>query len=116
MSRKVDEDIFDRAINLAKKSPLVHKHGAIIVRNNQIIAEGINHFAPFLMHMFSVHAEVHALSKLKSKSKKFMEECTMIVVRLAPESSDTPCKLSKPCASCAEAIKKSGIRKVFYSI
>lgn len=116
MSKKWDEDIFERAVTLAKKSNLVQKHAAIIVKNNEIIAEGVNHYAPFLMHMHSVHAEVDALCKVKNKSKKFLEECTMVVVRIGSPNNGFPFKMSKPCKSCSDAILKSGIRKVFYSV
>jgi len=113
---KFDEDIFVKLTNIAKKSAMTHKHGAIIVRNNEIIAEGINHMAPFLMHKYSVHAEVDALYKLRNKSKKFLEDCTMLVVRIGPSSKNYEFKMSKPCKNCSEAIIKSGIKRVFYSI
>ena len=112
---KFGEDIFDRVTCLAKKSAMTHKHGAIIVRNNEIIAEGINHMAPFLMHSYSIHAEIAALSKVRGKNKKFMEECTLLVVRIGPPSKDFAFKMSKPCENCEMAIRKSGIKKIFYS-
>ncbi len=115
MSRKFDEDFFVRVSTLAKKSTMTHKHGAIIVRNNEIISEGVNHMAPFLMHKHSVHAEIDALCKIRGKNKKFMEECTMLVVRIGPPSKDFAFKMSKPCKNCSDAILKSGIRRVFYS-
>ncbi len=113
---KFGEDIFERVTVLAKKSAMTHKHGAIIVRNNEIIAEGINHMAPFLMHNYSVHAEIDALCKIKGRNKKYMEECTLLVVRIGPQSKDYAFKMSKPCKNCEAAILKCGIKRVFYSV
>lgn len=115
MAIKFDDDIFERVTNIARKSCMTHKHGAIIVRNNEIVAEGINHMAPYLMHKYSVHAEVDALYKLRNKNKKFLEECTMLVVRVGPISKNFEFKMSMPCKNCSDAILRSGIKRVFYS-
>jgi deoxycytidylate deaminase len=112
---KFGDDLLERVTCLAKKSGMTHKHGAIIIKNNEIVAEGINHMSPFFVHNYSIHAEIDALFKLKGKHKKFLEECTLLVVRIGPPSSDYAFKLSKPCKTCESAILKSGIKRVYYS-
>ena len=39
----------------------------------------------------------------------------MYVIRIGKESMDYPTKLSKPCKNCYNYIKKSGIKKVYFS-
>lgn len=113
--RTRQDDIFDRVIALAKKSQMTQKHGAIIVKDGKIIAEGYNYVTSFMSHSFSMHAEVDCLMKVKSKSKKFLEDCTLIVVRVGVASKGFPTKMSKPCMNCKAEIEKFGIKKVFYS-
>lgn len=106
---------FDKAMTVAKNSPcIMHRHGAVIVKDNEIVSEGFNHKNWHLYHKLSVHAEVDALSKMK-RNKKLMSQCDMYVVRIGGESMGCPLKYSKPCPDCMKAIIKSGIRRVYYS-
>lgn len=113
----VGVDVFERAMTVASKSTMMHKHGAVIVKNGEIISEGYNHLTNFMCHQWSVHSEVAALLNLKKqhRHKKFLEDATMLVVRIGPPSNRDSCKNSKPCDRCREAIAKAGIKKVFYS-
>lgn len=111
-------DVFERAVVLAKKSTMTQRHGAVIVKNGEIVGEGFNHITTYMSHSYSCHAEVAALLSLKKehKSKKFLNDATMIVVRIS-NNHCTPnhLKLSKPCENCTKEIIKSGISKVFFS-
>jgi pyrimidine deaminase RibD-like protein len=93
---------------LAAKSPLTHKHGCIVVKDRKIISTGFNDVT-FEKSGNSVHAEVSALRKVKHLVD---HTCTMYVVRNGPLSH----KYSKPCATCADMIRKYKIRTVFYSV
>ena len=115
MSNNVDADVFERAMQLAKTSTMTQKHAAIIVYQGKIVAEGTNHIEEYMSHCYSIHAEVDALFKLKHKGRKFLEDCTMICVRVGSKHLEYPIKLSKPCPSCEKAIKQSGLKKIFYS-
>jgi len=104
-----------RAAANALKSPLKqHRHGCVIVKDDEIISEGYNHNFVHLYHKHSIHAEVDALSKTKH-NRKFLSQCDMYVVRIGTASMGYPLKLSKPCCDCTKAIQKSGLRRVFYS-
>lgn len=109
----------NRAMNVAQRSTChQHKHGCVIVKNNEIIAEGFNHTNTHLYHKFSIHAEVDALSKLPH-NKKYLSDCEMYVVRINSKftnSSKNWLKFSRPCEGCSKAIHKSGLKKVYYSI
>lgn len=105
----------ERASQLAQKSPCkTHRHGCVIVKDNEIVAEGYNHHCTYLHHQFSIHAEVHALSKLKY-NRKIIPQCDMYVVRIGTDNMGNPLKFSRPCSDCTKAIEKSGIRKIYYS-
>ena len=105
-----------RAMNLAHKSTCENQHhGCVIVRDDEIIAEGFNYKKEFFNHRFSIHAEVAALSKLSKKNKKFLSTCDLYVVRIGTDNMGNPLKYSKPCPECMKAILKAGIRKVYYS-
>ena len=105
----------NRALNLARKSSCFsHRHGCVIVKGDEIVAEGYNHTDVHLYHKFSIHAEVDAISKLK-KNRKYISQCDLYVVRIGRDSMGNPLKYSKPCPDCIKAIQKSGIRRVYYS-
>lgn len=99
------------AAEVAMNSLMNHKHGAIIVHKKNIIAVGHNyHYANH-----SIHAEVAAISRLKSRDKAILSECELYVARIGPDKYDNPLKYSKPCNSCQNYIAKKSIKKTFYS-
>lgn len=108
----------NKAINMAKKSTMEHKHGAVIVHNNEIIATGFNYRQYYMCHGFSIHAEVDALTKIKGR-KNILAEAELYVARIGKYNPAAPgdfvVKYSKPCHECTKAITKHGIRKVYYS-
>lgn len=114
---KFDMAVFDRATQLANKSTMVQRHGAIIIKNGEIIGEGYNYHTNIFCHQWSVHSEVAALMSLKKQHKtpKALQDAVMVVVRIGPPSKAGELKNSKPCDRCREAIEKAGIKKVFYS-
>lgn len=106
---------FRKAMTVAQNSTcFMHRHGAIIVKEGEILSEGFNHKRVHLYHKSSVHAEVDALSKMKH-NKKLLSQCDMYVVRIGKDSMGQPLKYSKPCPDCTKAILKSGVRRVYYS-
>ena len=112
MSNDIELNVFDKAMQLAKKSTMMQKHGAVILdKNGDIIGQGFNHFASFMSHSWSCHAEIVALLSIKNK-KVTLVDATLVVVRIGPESNP---KLSKPCENCRKEINKFGIKRVFYS-
>lgn len=106
------DDVFDQCMALAMKSSMLHKHGAIIYRNGEIIGQGYNHITTYMCHNFSCHAEVAAINSVKKKDKIKLKESTLVVMRVG---NDGNVKLSKPCEDCSTCIKKHGIKRVFYS-
>lgn len=110
-----------KAAAVAQKSCMQFRHGCVIVYNDrEIVAEGYNHMKCTMENVFSVHAEVEAVNKLrkilKTKSKDFVNKCTLYVVRIGTDGMNNPLRMSAPCNHCAMAIKKIGIPTVCYSV
>ena len=101
----------DIAAKIASHSPMIQKHGAVIVYKNKIISTGYNYY----MAHFSIHAEIAAIHSIKGKNKKLLSECELYVVRIAPARFNNALKYSKPCCNCQHTIIKSNIKKAFYS-
>lgn len=99
------------AAEVANHSPMLHKHGAIIVYKNKIIGSGYNYY----MAHFSIHAEIAAIRAIKRKHKHLLSDCELYVVRIAPVRFNNALKYSKPCCNCQNTIIKSNIKKAFYS-
>lgn len=102
---------FERVNMLAEKSCMTHRHGCVIIKGSEIVGEGFNRRTDNLEHMFSLHSEVVAISSVKRRSKGYLNNAIMIVVRLGKDGFN----FSSPCEHCRKAIKKSGIKKIFYS-
>jgi len=108
--------LYSRAIIVAKKSDMEHRHACLIVKKREIIAEGFNKKSDMFEQIYSIHAEMDAISKLASRSKGYTNDCDMYVYRIGTDLCSNPTKLSKPCKRCEDAIRKVGIKRVYYSI
>lgn len=104
----------EKASEVALKSNMQQKHGAIVVYKNKILASGYNERCDYLNDNYSIHAEVAAISKL-FYNKKLLELCDIYVVRIAGEAFDNCLKNSKPCKSCTNFIKKYNLKNIYYS-
>jgi deoxycytidylate deaminase len=111
MSGSICVSILERGKKIAHKSTLTHKHSAIIIHKGNIVAEGINYGGTYISRWYAVHAEIDALHKIKHRSKKFREECSIVCVRVV--GNDT--KMSKPCINCENIIKQYGIKRIFFT-
>jgi len=103
-----------KAAEIALKSNMLQKHGAIIVYKNKVIASGYNQICDYMNSNYSIHAEVSAISKL-FYNKKILEFCDIYVVRIAPTSFNNCLKNSKPCKSCTNFINKYNLKNIYYS-
>src|SRR3990167_1124442 len=98
------DDIFwmQHAIQLAKTAEQNQEVpvGAVLVKNNQLIAEGFN--APISMHDPSAHAEMVALRHASAKMKNYRLPDTTLYVTL------------EPCVMCLGAIVHARVKRVVY--
>lgn len=110
-SNEKQQQFLDIAAKIALRSPMLQKHGAVIVYKNEIISRGFNYFQAD----YSIHAEVSAIKSVKGKYKNVLSECEIYVVRIGPNKFQNVLKYSKPCCNCQNAIIKHNLKKAFYS-
>lgn len=98
---KDDQYFLGKAIEIGNKKNPPYNFGAVIVKNNQIIAAEYNHVHE--LHDPSAHAEILALKKAAQTLKSHnLDECTMY-------GSHEPCLMCFSCAAWAD------IKRVVYA-
>lgn len=101
----------DAAKDLAKLSKARYKHGALVVRNGQIVSAGVNvskGTAEYHWPLASEHAEERAISQ----AGKDARGATLYVARVNRQGD---ARMSKPCERCTAVIRKSGIARVVHT-
>lgn len=108
--------LLEKASKLAENSTNKYRHGAIIVKNGNIVSMGINRsvnhpdLVQFPKTQASVHAEVAALIACR---KTNLVGATIYVARISKDGSQA---MSKPCINCQKALIARGVKKVYYTI
>ena len=113
------QSFLNLAMKVAEPSECNHRHGAVIVRGGSVLSVGMNKWRNEValinqLHAegrstnISVHAEVDALSRVADP-----RGATIYVARVNRNGAP---RLSKPCSSCARALKDAGISKIIYTI
>tara|TARA_B100001029_G_C14936851_1_gene380923 strand:- start:289 stop:621 length:333 start_codon:yes stop_codon:yes gene_type:complete len=109
----LSDKLIQQAINEAKKSNMLQKHGAIIIYRNKVVSRGHNHFIKYRRYKNgkykSIHAEIMAIRDLPSSY--IISKCKMIVVRFISGHM----RLSLPCKHCQKIIKKHKVLAVYHS-
>ena len=114
-------DPADEAVRMARRSDMLHRHGAVITRCGEIVARGFNKNVNHYHHVWSQHAEVDVICDLRrrfpveSRNRRWLRECRLYVVRVGPDALGNPLKNSLPCCNCTRAILDAQIPVVFYS-
>ncbi len=97
-----EKRIIDKLLYLSKKAYKNHEVpvSAIVVYHHTIIAAQYNKREK--KHLVTSHAEILAIQKTSKKLKRWnLSDCDLYVTL-------------KPCSMCAEVIKQSRIRNVYY--
>ena len=129
--KKYIEMAVEKAISEARKSPIMHKHGCVIVKikgdnkgaflsyghnvttyeisrsidkNNKINVTTRNIFN----NVCSIHAEMSVLYKI---NRSLIKDCLVVVVRINKHGKTVN---SKPCKDCQEVLKRWNIT-LYYS-
>jgi deoxycytidylate deaminase len=107
------QSFFRLAKKISLRSPSRYKLGALISKKNCIISVGWNnmnktHSKANSSHRY-LHAEIHALLGTDYEETK---GGTLYTYR---ETLNGDIAQSRPCSSCLEAIKLSGIKEICYS-
>lgn len=109
----------DNLKQIALTSEVNNKHAACIIVKNSIFINSVNEYNTIeinknVVFHATIHAEIGAIKKCINliKNKKLYGMIDLIVIRV---NETGELKNSKPCKNCVEAMKKIGIRRVFYS-
>jgi deoxycytidylate deaminase len=105
-------------MKVAESSDCSHRHGAVVVKSGRVLSVGTNRFRndPEFVEsdvidgrgtIFSVHAEVNALSRVKDA-----RGATIYVARVGGNGEP---RLSAPCSFCRIRIKDRGINTIVYT-
>ncbi|HVY22231.1 MAG TPA: tRNA adenosine(34) deaminase TadA [Steroidobacteraceae bacterium] len=99
---EIDLHFMSRALELAREASLAGEVpvGAVIVKDNQIIAEGWNR--PIATHDPTAHAEIIAMREAANALNNYrLLDCTLYVTL-------------EPCAMCAGAMVHARVRRLVY--
>lgn len=114
------------AITAAGMSTCKARHGAVLVKNGNVLAIGVNamkndpHIVTpegpnvlppdvSVMDMMSVHAEEAVL-------RANAEEAENSVIYIARVSAEGKPTMSKPCESCQKLLKKYGVKRAIWTV
>lgn len=104
----------DIATELAKLSSCKKKHGALVVRSNNVLSVGINKMRNNPAYMLdrpsgiSVHAEEQALKACRGDAGN----STIYVARVYSDGTAT---MSKPCKRCQKLMKAANVKNAVYT-
>lgn len=108
------------AVEIAKKSPMRSKFGAILVHRNKIVSRGYNTYKTkissknkedeYVSHKYTIHAEHMCIEKC---NKKFFRNSVMILVKIGSTNNENINFLNcESCEQCRRLINKQNIPKV----
>lgn len=108
------EQFFQLARKVAQKSPSRFKIGAVITsKKGKVLSIGWNNMRKTHPKCFTygnfLHAEIDALLGLDYKETK------KGIVYIFRETAHGELANSRPCETCYEAIRQSGIKKMYYT-
>ena len=112
---KREERCLDIARELAAKSQLHHKHGAIVVKSGRVLGRGFNKSRN---HPRMIEAGQHAMECgyhaeiVAMKDAGNVEGAVIFVARINKKGEDL---LSKPCSRCQEVLTKKKVKNVIYT-
>lgn len=113
---KRDEHFLDVALKAAENSEYRQKHGAVITKNGNILAIGINKarnhprvLGDFIKTNASFHAEMVAKSRVSDQN---LQGATIYVARVMNDGQPS---LSKPCPDCQRELDRVGVKRVVYT-
>lgn len=108
----MNDDFLELAITQALKSPMRHKHGAVLFKRKKVIGTGYNWpVAPpnSQKKRFSIHSERDACKGLRFDQ---IMNADMLVIRVV--GNDNLLRMSKPCTGCMKLLSRHKVRSVFW--
>jgi len=110
---KLNQDVRKALIKATKRSThRRHQTGCVIVgKKGEILSTGCSHASSLRMsELHSIHAEIHALGRGRYEN---LRGATAYICTMARKSGNLV--YSRPCLTCAIALRSTGIIDVVYS-
>ena len=111
MANKVIEKILPLAIQQASKSPMLHRHGAVIWKNKTVLGAGYNYSKTTSNkdgRKCSIHSEKDALAGLRQDQ---IHGSNMLAIRIRPDGTLSS---GAPCKGCTKLLTRKGVKKVYW--
>lgn len=114
LSRK-QRGLMDKAITAASLSTCKHRHGAVLEKNGNVLAVGVNVLKndPTKFHEWnrwlSVHAE-DAVTRVHQNGEA--EGGVVYVARLSADGNPV---MSRPCKACQRLMREIGVKKIVWT-
>ena len=108
---KLPRGVLELAISQATKSPMQHRHGAVIWKGKTIIGAGYNHHlsAPTPNNRkVSIHSEKDCLTGLRGDQVYGANVLAVRVTKAGQLSSGGPCK------GCQKLLGRKGVNKIYW--
>lgn len=109
------------AIEEAKKSTILQRHGCVIVSSGKVIGRGYNSERNYskdkiISNCASCHAEISAIRSVAKRTRyisliNLLKKAVIYIVRLSPNGD---VRSSGPCEHCLDLIKITGIKKIIF--
>ena len=109
---RMKTEFLDECLELSSLSNMMHKHGAVVILNGEVVGRGYNYWEKF-HNTISVHSEAAAIMDARKRiTRKDFKKAWMMVVR-ANKSGDL--RLSKPCKMCRKLCEEYKLSRILYS-
>lgn len=107
---KFIQKILPLAVSQAKKSKMLHKHGAVLFKNKTLLGAGFNQHVtiPDARRRFSIHSEKDALTGLRQDQ---IHGASMLAIRINNAGNIVS---GAPCKGCSKLMKRKGISKCYW--
>lgn len=103
------ERLLPLAVSQAMKSPMLHRHGAVIFKRNDVLGAGYNHPKNLdSIRRCSIHSEKDAMKGLHESQ---LRGASVLAIRL--NKSDEIVS-GAPCKGCSKLMKRKGILKCYW--
>lgn len=109
---KLPRGVLELAVSQAKKSVMLHKHGAVIWKSGTILGAGYNQpkqppTQP-VKRRYSIHGERDALAGLRADQ---IHGSSMLAVRVR---SNGTLSFGSPCRGCTKLLSRKGVSTVYW--
>jgi deoxycytidylate deaminase len=108
---KLPRGVLELAVSQALKSPMQHKHGAVIWKSKTILGAGYNQHISAPSHNsrnVSIHSEKDCLTGLRCDQ---IYGANILAIRVTKSGNLSH---GAPCNGCKKLLKRKGVLKVYW--